>query len=56
MREDYLSGDQDGLSSEDKEMEKALRPLTFDDFTGQSKVVENLKVFVLAAQKPRRIS
>ena len=31
-------------------MEKVLRPLDFGDFTGQSKVVENLKVFVKAAQ------
>lgn len=51
MREDYLSGDGDGLSSEEKEIEKALRPLSFDDFTGQKKVVENVKIFVRAAQK-----
>ena len=51
MREDYLSGDQGELNAEDKEMERALRPLTFDDFTGQLKVVENLKIFVEAAQK-----
>lgn len=31
-------------------MEKVLRPLEFGDFTGQAKVVENLKVFVKAAQ------
>ena len=35
----------------DKELEKVLRPLEFGDFTGQDKVVENLKVFVKAAQK-----
>ena len=32
MREDYLSGDDEHLSSTDKEIEKALRPLSFDDF------------------------
>ncbi len=30
--------------------EKALRPLSFDDFSGQSKVVENLRIFVQAAK------
>jgi len=34
MREDYLSGDKEALSQGDKEIEKALRPLSFDDFTG----------------------
>lgn len=36
-------------SSEEREIEKVLRPLSFDDFTGQSKVVDNLRVFVEAA-------
>jgi len=35
--------------SEEYEVEQKLRPLNFDDFKGQSKVVENLKVFVQAA-------
>ncbi|MEM8895129.1 MAG: Holliday junction branch migration DNA helicase RuvB [Bacteroidota bacterium] len=51
MREDYLQGDGEGLSSSEKEFEKALRPLSFDDFTGQYKVVENVKVFVQAAKQ-----
>lgn len=51
MREDYLSGEKNNLNSSDKELEKALRPLTFDDFTGQFKIVENLKIFVLAAKR-----
>ena len=34
----------------DKEYENALRPLSFDDFTGQNKVVDNLCVFVEAAK------
>jgi Holliday junction DNA helicase RuvB len=51
MREEYLSGDGGGLSPEDKELEKTLRPLSFDDFTGQHKIVENLKVFVEAARR-----
>ncbi len=51
MREDYLKGDTEGLSAQEKEVEKALRPLSFEDFTGQHKVVENIKVFVLAAKQ-----
>ncbi len=34
---------------ESSDFEKALRPLEFDDFRGQNKIVENLKVFVEAA-------
>ena len=51
MREDYLRGDQESFSTGDKEIEKALRPLSFDDFTGQKKTVENIKIFVMAARK-----
>jgi holliday junction DNA helicase RuvB len=51
MREDYLNPETDGLSAAEKEVEKALRPLSFEDFTGQQKVVDNIKVFVLAAKQ-----
>jgi Holliday junction DNA helicase RuvB len=51
MREDYLSGEGEKLSSSEKEFEKALRPLSFEDFTGQHKVVENIKIFVQAAKQ-----
>ncbi len=51
MREDYLKGDTEGLSATEKEIEKALRPLSFTDFTGQQKVVDNIKVFVQAAKQ-----
>ena len=51
MREDYLSGGSDGLDATDKDIDKALRPLSFDDFTGQDKILENLKVFVAAAKQ-----
>ncbi len=36
--------------SRDIEIERKLRPLVFDDFRGQHKTVENLKVFVKAAR------
>nr|WP_293303142.1 Holliday junction branch migration DNA helicase RuvB [Allomuricauda sp.] len=37
------------FSQEELDIERALRPITFDDFTGQAQVLENLKVFVQAA-------
>jgi holliday junction DNA helicase RuvB len=50
MREDYIKGDTN-LNPEEKEIEKALRPLSFSDFTGQQKVVDNIKIFVQAAKQ-----
>ena len=38
------------LNENEKEFENALRPLSFNSFSGQSKVVENLQVFVTAAK------
>ena len=34
----------------EKDFENALRPLSFSDFSGQSKIVENLRIFVAAAR------
>ena len=34
----------------EKDVEKALRPLTFDDFSGQEKIIHNLGIFVKAAR------
>jgi Holliday junction DNA helicase RuvB len=51
MRQDYLSGDKENQSITEKEIERALRPLSFDDFSGQDKILENLKVFVQAARQ-----
>ena len=48
--EDTFDIRQETLSSKEKDFENALRPLRFDDFSGQKKVVENLEVFVEAAQ------
>jgi Holliday junction DNA helicase RuvB len=42
---------QQRYNGSDKELDNALRPLSFDDFTGQDKIVENLKVFVEAANR-----
>lgn len=51
MREDYLKGENEGQGAAEKEIEKALRPLSFHDFAGQAKVVENIKIFVQAAKQ-----
>lgn len=40
----------DRLTNTEKEVERALRPKAFEDFTGQEKVMENLKIFVEAAK------
>ena len=41
---------EDSYSENDKEIDKQLRPLEFNDFSGQNKIVENLKIFVKAAK------
>jgi Holliday junction DNA helicase RuvB len=41
---------EESIPDYDKEIDKQLRPLEFDDFSGQSKIVENLKIFVKAAK------
>lgn len=40
-----------GYNSEELDLEKRLRPLSFDDFAGQDQILENLKVFVQAANQ-----
>ncbi|WP_028871717.1 Holliday junction branch migration DNA helicase RuvB [Psychroserpens burtonensis] len=39
----------ENFTPEELDVEKKLRPLSFDDFTGQDQVLENLKIFVQAA-------
>ena len=48
MEEEYNIQDQFPTEQE-KDFEQKLRPLNFDDFSGQKKIIENLKVFVEAA-------
>lgn len=38
------------MGGKDKDYENALRPLRFEDFSGQDKVVDNLRIFVKAAR------
>ena len=46
---EYLDPTDENFSSEEQDIEKALRPLTFEDFFGQEQVLENLQIFVKAA-------
>jgi len=46
---EYLDPTGNNFSSEELDVDKALRPLSFDDFAGQDQILENLKVFVKAA-------
>ncbi len=51
MLNQNLNPDKNHLPNADLEIEKRLRPLSFDDFTGQEQVIENLKIFVQAANQ-----
>jgi Holliday junction DNA helicase RuvB len=46
-----LNPENTNLSNEEMDVEKKLRPLSFDDFTGQEQALENLKIFVEAANR-----
>ena len=50
MSEFDIRAAQGGRESE-SDIEKALRPLEFDSFAGQDKIIENLRVFVAAARQ-----
>jgi Holliday junction DNA helicase RuvB len=46
---DNLDPTKDNFSPEELDLERRLRPLSFDDFTGQDQILENLQIFVQAA-------
>ena len=48
---EHLDPTGDQFTPEDQDIERALRPLSFDDFTGQAQVLENLEIFVEAANR-----
>ena len=41
----------DQFNSEEQDFDRALRPLSFDDFAGQESIIENLKIFVAASNE-----
>lgn len=43
--------DPENLDSEEQQAEQVLRPQQLKDFSGQPKIVENLKIFILAANQ-----
>jgi len=49
--EDNFEFRKDAFSVADKELDKQLRPLSFDDFKGQKQIIDNLIVFVAAAKQ-----
>ena len=51
MRNPHLDPDKDQLPPEEQQFERALRPKALQDFSGQPKIVENLKIFIQAARQ-----
>jgi holliday junction DNA helicase RuvB len=49
MRDSLLDGNDDRFNDQEKDLERFLRPKSFDDFTGQQKILDNLMVFTRAA-------
>lgn len=47
---EHLDPNTERMTPAEKELEKVLRPQAFEDFTGQEKVLENLRIFVQAAK------
>lgn len=47
---DNLDPSSESLTPAERDIEKVLRPQEFEDFTGQDKILENLKIFVKAAK------
>ena len=48
---EFLDPSGDQQTPEEKDIDRALRPVSFDDFAGQESILENLKVFVAAANQ-----
>lgn len=47
----HLNPGGESLNPEDKQVEKALRPKALEEFSGQPRIVDNLKVFIAAARQ-----
>ena len=48
---EHLNPTNSNFNPEELDLEKKLRPLSFDDFSGQEQILDNLKVFVEAANQ-----
>ncbi|MEO6166879.1 MAG: Holliday junction branch migration DNA helicase RuvB [Chitinophagales bacterium] len=51
MRNPNLDPEEENINSAELEVEKVLRPSAFAEFSGQPKIVENLKIFIEAAKQ-----
>jgi Holliday junction DNA helicase RuvB len=51
MSDRFLDGEGEHLSPVEKDIETQLRPQSFDDFTGQEKILDNLIIFTRAAKQ-----
>ncbi len=51
MQNPNLDPSGDTLTTDERLVERALRPKELDDFSGQSKIVDNLRIFIAAARQ-----
>ncbi len=51
MAEENFDIKNQNITEKDKDLDIKLRPLIFSDFSGQKKIIENLRVFVKAAKQ-----
>src|SRR5690606_32918543 len=50
MSNNNLNTEKEGLSAADKEFENNIRPAIIEEFSGQSQIIENLRIFIKAAK------
>ena len=50
MSNPNLNNEKESLSAIDKEFENNIRPSTIEEFSGQSQIIDNLKIFIKAAK------
>ena len=44
-----------GLLEEDSRIESSLRPISLDEYIGQDKIKDNIKVYIEAANKEKKV-
>lgn len=50
-RNEHIDPEEERMQPADRDLERVLRPKAFEDFTGQQKVIDNLRIFVKAAEQ-----
>jgi len=51
VSDNVLNATSEGLSDQERDIEQVLRPISFADFSGQDRILDNLKIFVEAANQ-----